>query len=207
MDALVNALTATLKLPSGEQRSAILTTAARAIAAFCTNAASATAFVSSGGLGQLLKGALTDLENEDLMETAMEVACLCAKDLANVSRMVQDGAVEDIVAMMKAFPFNEKIQLQGLKSLAALCSNAEGARRFMANGGADVLIEALRNALEDPVAAKLAVDLITALAQDDESVAKLLSAGAIDAILAGMFRDARMHALALARASRGGNWR
>jgi hypothetical protein len=69
--------------------------------------------------------------------------------------------------------------------VCSLCATAEGARRFLAAGGAEVVVEALRNGLDDPAATKLALDLLNALALDDESAAKLLAAGAIDAILAG----------------------
>jgi hypothetical protein len=128
LDALVSSLQAGLKLPAGEQQSAIFALASKALAAFCKDPTCAKNFVAAGGMAAVMKASLKDLENEELAESALEIAMLCARDPLNVSRMVQDGAVEDMVAMMKAFPFNEKIQLNALKALAAYARNGHGPR-------------------------------------------------------------------------------
>ncbi len=67
----------------------------------------------------VLKASLNDLENEELAESAMEVVMRCAADPKNAAKLVADGAIEDIVGLMKAFPFNEKLQLDALKALTA----------------------------------------------------------------------------------------
>jgi hypothetical protein len=44
---------------------------------------------------------------------------LVTRDPSLLAKLVTDGAIEDLVALMKSFPFNSAIQANGLKSLSA----------------------------------------------------------------------------------------
>ncbi len=93
------------------------------------------------------------------------------RDPAQISKLVSEGCIEDIIALMKSFPFNTKIQSDGLKSLAQLCTQAEGLTRLYACGGADVCGEAIRNNLDDAVMVADALMLLGALCTLDEQTA------------------------------------
>jgi len=184
--ALINSLLAVCKLPNSELKSQILLAQAQALLKLAkANPAVASQLITSGALSALLKAAIADPENEELAEAAMELVALCASDAKNLAEMIKQGMIEDIVALMKLFPFNEKIQAAGLKALAAMCAVSEdAARRLLAAGGAEFILDCLRNNMEDPNAVLACLDIINAMAVDEEAAKKLLAAGAIDLLLA-----------------------
>lgn len=183
---LIDVLASISKMTPTDKTLAIVTSAAAALSRLAIDEASCIAVVTSGALRQILATTAGNLENEELVLSALILAANCAAVSQNVARMISDGTINDVIALAKAHPLNEKILAAAVKTLALLATSEEAIRRMIEAGAAEIVVESVLAHMDNIAELSVALGLLSTLAVDEESVYKLLAAGSIDAIIEAM---------------------
>ena len=183
IDALLAAFTAASKLPSSEARNALLASAAQGLVRLIGTDKDRITVFDSAAFKEMVKHSLANPDNEALAESVMALLSQLAANPEVAKKMLEDGTLESILALVKAHPLNEKILAYAAQALGALALDAAAAKKILEQGGGEVVVEAIYANMENLEELLKTLEVIPLLAKDEECARKLLECGTLDAIL------------------------
>ena len=130
----------------------------------------------------MMAAAIANPDSEELCSLAMQLCKELSAKPQYAEALVTGGLFQDIQTLTKVCPYDEEVLRNATACLNNLV-NADTAKIFFENGGADITIESVLANMGDAEALLDGFRVFPELASDAAGAGALREAGAIDALL------------------------
>lgn len=173
------------KTPVTAVTAGVLTTSTNVLVKLCNDQPQLESIVRQGAVSKLLKLA-SSVDNGAFAEAVTQLTTACANVPELVAELLEDGAAESIIAVVKANPLDDKVLAMSVKALTLLAADEASVSTLVRAGAAEVVVESALSHMDNVPELTAAVGLLVTLAADERGVSSLVNAGAVDIVLDSM---------------------